>query len=160
MFAAAMMYSTPKLEMSIYSTCKRISQKLLRNVYTFLEMIHAELGTPKMREIRHNFEEIVLQGTESEQDVRIVNSYPSKVTHARPPSACSRKCWVVIVSTLHSLAIRAADEKRSCNMCSLASCNATMALGSQSRSDLTSCAYSRARREKTALGKPKVFLRR
>lgn len=79
MFAAAMLYSTPNLEMSIYSTCKRISQKLLRNVYKFLELIHLELKTPKMREIRMNFEEIVLKGEESEQDVRVVNSYPSKV---------------------------------------------------------------------------------
>ena len=61
MFAAAMLYSTPNLEMSIYSTCKRISQKLLRNVYKFLGLIYAETGTPPMREIRLNFEEIVLQ---------------------------------------------------------------------------------------------------
>jgi hypothetical protein len=160
MFAAAMMYSTPKLEMSIYSTCKRISQKLLRNVYTFLEMIHAELGTPKMKEIRHNFEEIVLQGTESEQDVRIVNSYPSKVTYAPTLLSCPRKCSAVIVSTLHILATRAAEKNRCSSMCSLASCRATMAFGSQSRSDLKSCAYSLARREKTARGNPRFFLRR
>ena len=79
MFAAAMLYSTPQLEMSIYSTCKRISQKLLRNVYKFLGLIYAELKVPKMREIRLNFEEIVLQGGEGDQDVRVVNSYPSKV---------------------------------------------------------------------------------
>ena len=61
MFAAAMLYSTPSLEMSIYSTCKRISQKLLRNVYKFLSLIYAETGAPPMREIRLNFEEIVIQ---------------------------------------------------------------------------------------------------
>lgn len=32
-----------------------------------------------MKEIRVNMEEIVLQGDEYEQDVRMVNSYPSKV---------------------------------------------------------------------------------
>jgi hypothetical protein len=79
MFAAAMLYSTPNLELSIYSTCKRISQKLLRNVYKFLDLIHTELKTPKMREIRMNFEEIVLKGEESDQDMRVINSYPSKV---------------------------------------------------------------------------------
>lgn len=79
MFAAAMLYSCPSLELSIYSTCKRISQKLLRNVYKFLNMVYDELGVSKMRELRLNFEEIELQGTESKTDVRRVNSYPSKV---------------------------------------------------------------------------------
>ena len=79
MFAAAMLYSTPNLELSIYSTCKRISQKLLRNVYKFLELIYDELGVTKMKEIRLNFEEIELQGCEGRTDVRRVNSYPSKV---------------------------------------------------------------------------------
>ena len=79
MFAAAMLYSCPNLEMSIYSTCKRISQKLLRNIQKFLELIYMEIGCPHMKEIRINMEEIVLQGTECEQDVRVVNSYPSKV---------------------------------------------------------------------------------
>jgi hypothetical protein len=40
MFAAAMLYSTPSLELSIYSTCKRISQKLMRNVTKFLALIY------------------------------------------------------------------------------------------------------------------------
>ena len=31
--------------------------------------------------IRQNMEEIVLQGPDGVNDVRIVNSYPSKVTH-------------------------------------------------------------------------------
>ena len=87
MFAAAMLYSCPNLEMSIYSTCKRISQKLLRNIQKFLELIYLEIGCPHMKEIRVNMEEIVLQGTECEQDVRLVNSYPSKVT---PPPHSAR----------------------------------------------------------------------
>ena len=80
MFAAAMLYSTPGLELSIYSTCKRISQKLMRNVTKFVGLIYDALpGTPPMPVIRSNMEEVVLQGPDGCQDVRIVNSYPSKV---------------------------------------------------------------------------------
>ena len=61
MFAAAMLFSAPNLEMSIYSTCKRISQKLLRNVYKFLGLIYDELKCPRMPVLRLNFEEVVLQ---------------------------------------------------------------------------------------------------
>jgi hypothetical protein len=82
MFAAAMLYSAPKLEMSIYSTCKRISQKLLLNVQKFLELIYMETGTPRMKVIRQNMEEIVLLGNDGVQDYRIFNSYPSKVTNS------------------------------------------------------------------------------
>jgi hypothetical protein len=96
MFAAAMLYSCPNLEMSIYSTCKRISQKLLRNIQKFLELIYLEIGCPHMKENRVNMEEIVLQGTECEQDVRLVNSYPSKVRQplhsARTASARLAPC--------------------------------------------------------------------
>lgn len=61
MFAAAMLFAAPNLEMSIYSTCKRISQKLLRNVYKFLGLIYDELKCPRMPVLRLNFEEVVLQ---------------------------------------------------------------------------------------------------
>jgi hypothetical protein len=54
MFAAAMLYSCPNLELSIYSTCKRISQKLLRNVQKFLDIIYVELKTTRFKEIRVN----------------------------------------------------------------------------------------------------------
>lgn len=64
---------------------QRISQKLLRNIQKFLDLIYLELGTPRMKEIRVNMEEIVMQGDEGEQDVRMVNSYPSKVPQ---PSRC------------------------------------------------------------------------
>ena len=67
------------MELSIYSTCKRISQKLLRNVKKFLELLFLELGIQPYRIIRSNCEELVIQGPESEQDLRQVNSYPSKV---------------------------------------------------------------------------------
>ena len=79
MFAAAMLYSAPSMELSIYSTCKRISQKLLRNVQFFLGLIHEGMGDTPMREIRCNMEEMVLQGPEGPRDIRKVNSYPSKV---------------------------------------------------------------------------------
>ena len=164
MFAAAMLYSTPQLEMSIYSTCKRISQKLLRNVYKFLSLIYVELRVPKMREIRLNFEEIVLQGGEGDQDVRVVNSYPSKVcftcvireeTREREKDqAASMRCLAVTVSTLHRFASRPARSKRCSSICSLASWRAWKALASQWRSDLMSLPISRTRRAKVALGKP------
>jgi hypothetical protein len=63
---------------------QRISQKLLRNIQKFLDLIYIELKTPRMKEIRINMEEIVIQGDECEQDVRMVNSYPSKVTPETP----------------------------------------------------------------------------
>ena len=71
-------------------TWQRISQKLLRNIQKFLDLIYIELGTQRMKEIRINMEEIVIQGDECEQDVRMVNSYPSKVTRPLPhPRGCS-----------------------------------------------------------------------
>lgn len=79
MFAAAMMFSCPKMELSIYSTCKRISQKLLRNVSKFLELIFLELNIQPYRILRQNSEEVHVQGNEGQGDVRIINSYPSKV---------------------------------------------------------------------------------
>ena len=79
MFAAAMIYACPNIEVSIYSTCKRISQKLLRNVQKFLALIYKGLKMDAMKEVRSNMEEIVLQGYEGSTDTRIVNSYPSKV---------------------------------------------------------------------------------
>jgi hypothetical protein len=79
MFAAAMLYAAPNVECSIYSTCKRISHKLLRNVMSFLDLIYETLGVPKYKIIRANMEELVVQGPESRQDRRVVNSYPSKV---------------------------------------------------------------------------------
>lgn len=39
MFAAALIISCPGVEISIYSTCKRISQKLLRGVQKFIYLI-------------------------------------------------------------------------------------------------------------------------
>jgi hypothetical protein len=47
-----MLFSAPRVELSIYSTCKRISQKLLRNIKKFLDLIYVELGMQPHRVIR------------------------------------------------------------------------------------------------------------
>lgn len=81
MFAAAMIVSCPGLECSIYSTCKRISQKLLRNIQKFIMLTcEQNLENQQLKIIRQNMEEVVLQGPAGPQDVRVVNSYPSKVS--------------------------------------------------------------------------------
>jgi len=79
MFAAAMIFSAPCVEVSIYSTCKRISQKLLRNISKFLDIIYTVLRVSPYKIERANMEEIGVIGPESPNDLRIVNSYPSKV---------------------------------------------------------------------------------
>ena len=79
MFAAAMMFACPNLELSIYSTCKRISQKLLRNIVKFLEIIYLELNVPKFKVLRMNSEEVHVAGNEGHGDLRVINSYPSKI---------------------------------------------------------------------------------
>jgi hypothetical protein len=79
MFAAALLYSCAGVELSIYSTCKRISQKLLRNVVKFLNLIYETTGETPMHIIRANCEEIHIQGPEGSADIRVTNSYPSKV---------------------------------------------------------------------------------
>ena len=79
MFASAMMFACPNLELSIYSTCKRISQKLLRNIVKFLELIYLELGVTPYKVLRMNSEEVHVAGNEGQGDVRVINSYPSKI---------------------------------------------------------------------------------
>lgn len=56
MFAAAMVFAAPNMELSIYSTCKRISQKLLRNIVKFLDLIYMELNVPSYKIVRMNSE--------------------------------------------------------------------------------------------------------
>lgn len=92
MFAAAMIFSAPSVEVSIYSTCKRISQKLLRNIAKFLDVIYRVLNIEPYKIDRANMEEIVLIGPESATDMRIVNSYPSKV---RAPVCVALLCCYV-----------------------------------------------------------------
>ena len=80
MFAAAMLFSAPTVELSIYSTCKRISQKLLRNVVKFFyEICQDNLEDKGFKVVRQNMEEIVVRGPLGVRDTRVVNSYPSKV---------------------------------------------------------------------------------
>ena len=94
MFAAAMFYAAPGVELSIYSTCKRISQKLLRNVQKFLmEIVQQDLAASGFKVIRQNMEEIVLQGPGGTSDVRVVNSYPSKVSSCAPKRDLSVFLW-------------------------------------------------------------------
>jgi len=56
MFAAAMIFAAPNMELSIYSTCKRISQKMLRNIIKFLDIIYLELDVPHYKVLRMNSE--------------------------------------------------------------------------------------------------------
>ena len=80
MFCAALLLSCPCVEISIYSTCKRISQKILRNVMKFASMIaDQDMATINCKILKENSEEIYLQGPLGKTDVRIINSYPSKV---------------------------------------------------------------------------------
>jgi hypothetical protein len=79
MFAAALMFACAGCEVSIYSTCKRISTKLLRNVTMFLGIIYDVLKCEHLKIIRANQEEVHLQGDEGYRDIRIIQSYPSKV---------------------------------------------------------------------------------
>lgn len=83
MFAAAMIFAGANVEISIYSTCKRISQKLLRGIQKFLGLIYKGTGTPPFKILRANMEEMVVLGPEGDEDVRIVNSYPSLVSVKR-----------------------------------------------------------------------------
>lgn len=79
MFCAALIFCTAGVECSIYSTCKRISQKLLRNVCKFLDLIYQELAVKPFKIVRKNQEELTLIGPDGNSDVRVVNSYPSRV---------------------------------------------------------------------------------
>ena len=81
MFAAAMLFAAPSVELSIYSTCKRISQKLLRNVIKFFyEICQDNLEDKGFKVVRQNMEEITVRGPLGVRDTRVVNSYPSKVS--------------------------------------------------------------------------------
>jgi hypothetical protein len=79
LFCAALMFACPAVECSIYSTCKRISQKLLRNVCKFLDMIYTEMKVAPFKIHRKNQEELNIQGPEGPGDLRTISSYPSKV---------------------------------------------------------------------------------
>lgn len=108
---------------------QRISQKLLRNIQKFLELIYLELNCQRMKEIRINMEEIVLQGTDCELDVRTVNSYPSKVATAPWSPHAKFQCSARIVSTLHRPATCEHRSKCSVSRFSADSCNASSPSG-------------------------------
>ena len=105
LFVAALMFACPSIEISIYSTCKRISCKLLRNCIKYIQIIcdvlkvsmcvsfcvlccdflvlviHAiNKQVPPMPFIKQTMDEVEIQGSESKYDTRKLNSYPSKVT--------------------------------------------------------------------------------
>jgi len=84
LFCAALIFSCPSVECSIYSTCKRISQKLLRNVCKFLDLIYVEMKIPPYRIIRANQEELQITGPDGPADIRVISSYPSKVQNTPP----------------------------------------------------------------------------
>lgn len=84
-FAAAMMFACPTMELSIYSTCKRISQKLLRNILKFLDTIYKELRVPPYRVIRQNAEELVVAGPEGHRDTRHVSEWFTNENEYRNP---------------------------------------------------------------------------
>ena len=75
-----MLFSAPGVEISIYATCKRISQKLLRNVVKFFDLLcKNNIKGAGFTNMRSNMEELVIRSTQDLTDVRIINSYPSKV---------------------------------------------------------------------------------
>ena len=84
-FCAALMFACPACECSIYSTCKRISQKLLRSVCKLLDLIYTEMKVAPFRVLRKNQEELQIAGPEGQADMRVISSYPSKVYHNHTP---------------------------------------------------------------------------
>jgi hypothetical protein len=83
MFGAVAAFSMPGVEISIFSTGRRASKKLLGGIIKFLGMLP---GGVQM--INKNSEETVtLVNPLDSSDVRTINSYPSKVRapHRAPP---------------------------------------------------------------------------
>jgi len=74
-FVVALLFAIEGLEIGIFSTGRRASQKILELVYWFMCKV------PGMREriIKHNVETIWLQGPAGPDDIRKVSSYPSNV---------------------------------------------------------------------------------
>lgn len=76
LFVAAVLWALPQFEISIFSTGRRASQKLLALIHNFLTKLP---GGPEMV-IKYNVETMWLRGPGGSHDIRVVNSYPSKVT--------------------------------------------------------------------------------
>ncbi len=75
MTVAAFMYSIPDVEISIFSTGRRASKKLLQTIKRFVELLPNIENTERSC----NVETMWIRGSNGPLDTRIVNSYPSKV---------------------------------------------------------------------------------
>lgn len=72
-FVVALLFSIEGIEIGIFSTGRRASQKILELIYWFL------LRLGDMNIIKHNVETIWIQGPHGPSDIRKVSSYPSNV---------------------------------------------------------------------------------
>lgn len=72
-FVVALLVSIEGIEIGIFSTGRRASQKILEQIYWFL------LRHGGMNIIKHNVETIWIQGPCGPSDIRKVSSYPSNV---------------------------------------------------------------------------------
>jgi len=83
-FVVALLFAIEGLEIGIFSTGRRASQKILELVYWFMCKV------PGMREriTKQNVETIWLQGPAGPNDIRKVSSYPSnvRISSARAPA--------------------------------------------------------------------------
>ena len=59
---------------------------MLGNICRFLDLLYAELRVQKFKVVRQNQEELIINGPEGMSDLRVINSYPSKVLYH--PSRC------------------------------------------------------------------------
>lgn len=75
LYVAAYAYSQPKCEISIFSTGRRASKKLLHTIFKFI--IQLPNGSNMIN--KYNQETLELKGNEGNDDFRTINSYPSKV---------------------------------------------------------------------------------
>ena len=103
MFSAALVFSCPDLKLSIYSTCKRISQMLLQNIQMFLRLIYEVLKAPRLKVVRANCEEIFLQGNDGLQDLRVCRSFPSKVGACLGVLCCALPCALLCFALCFAL---------------------------------------------------------
>lgn len=75
MTVAALLYAVPNVEISIFSPGKRASKKLLQTIKRFVELLPGIEGTERSS----NEETLWIRGQYGPQDIRLCNSYPSKV---------------------------------------------------------------------------------
>lgn len=75
MFAACALWAIPRIAIAIFSTSRRASRALLIQIRKFFVM----LPGGRQMIIKDNEETMWIQGTTGLDDVRVCNSYPSKV---------------------------------------------------------------------------------